>query len=134
MWCCLLPSGYNFDHPNAFDHSGLLQCLKDLKVSRLIGRGDSTEAGANTQGGPGSYQWALGWVESPSGCELALWGEVQAATYQCNSQQQGAAQEGCHVGYRQHTAECQCKLAEAYLLMLALLNGQGSAVVARSAE
>jgi hypothetical protein len=28
--CC--PADYNFDHPDAFDHNGLLQCLKDLKV------------------------------------------------------------------------------------------------------
>lgn len=25
---------YNFDHPDAFDHNGLLQCLKDLKVQQ----------------------------------------------------------------------------------------------------
>jgi hypothetical protein len=29
----LLPhAGYNFDHPDAFDHDALLQCLHDLKV------------------------------------------------------------------------------------------------------
>jgi hypothetical protein len=28
--CCA--ADYNFDHPDAFDHAGLLQCLKDLKV------------------------------------------------------------------------------------------------------
>lgn len=31
--CC---SDYNFDHPDAFDHSGLLQCLTDLKVSTCM--------------------------------------------------------------------------------------------------
>lgn len=28
-----IQTDYNFDHPDAFDHQGLLQCLKDLKVS-----------------------------------------------------------------------------------------------------
>jgi hypothetical protein len=30
--CVLCAADYNFDHPDAFDHAGLLQCLKDLKV------------------------------------------------------------------------------------------------------